>query len=456
MKRILKILLILLISFIIINCSNDDTNTDSVTDNNIIIGTLDKINTYGGSNNDSAQAIKTTQDGGYIVLGYTLSNDQDITDKEGEDADLYLLKYNELNELQWSKTFGGTGDDRGYDLIENQDGSLAILGYSTSNDVDATNNEGDKDYWVLKLSSTGAIIWQKSFGYSGEDFGTSIIKSSEGGYVLVGELDVVGSNGEGDTTKTTNSRHAGGNYWIIKITEDGMLEWSKQFGGSFSETPKDVIQTDDGGYIIVGESDSNDLDITNNRGFYDFWVIKISNTGVLEWQKSFGGTNIDNGFSIVKTDDGNYLIAGATKSSDTDVSSNKGVTDIWLVKISPSGDLISEKSIGGSNFDTAEKIINTADGGYLIAASSRSEDGDVSQNQGQIDGWIIKLNENQDVIWQISTGGSQFDYIYDITELSNGSIIAVGDTFSNDGAIEENKGLSDILAIIIKQSTENQ
>ncbi|WP_299900932.1 hypothetical protein [uncultured Aquimarina sp.] len=454
MTRTLNVSLILLISFIVINCSNDDK--DSVSDNNMNVGMLDKVKTNGGSNNDSAQAIKATQDGGYIVLGYTLSNDQDITDKEGEDADFYLLKYDGLNELQWSKTYGGTGDDRGYDIIENQDGSLVILGYSTSNDGDATSNEGDKDYWVLKLSSTGVIIWQKSFGYSGEDFGTSLIKSSEGGYVLVGELDVVGSNGEGDTTKTTNNRHAGGNYWAIKITEDGKLEWSKQFGGGFSETPKDIVQTDDGGYIIVGESDSDDLDITNNKGFYDFWVIKISNTGILEWQKSFGGSNIDNGFSITKANDGNYLIVGATKSSDIDVSANKGVTDIWLVKISPSGDLISEKTIGGSNFDTAEKIINTTDGGYLIAGSSRSEDGDVSENQGQIDGWIIKLDTNQDIVWQISTGGSQFDYIYDVAELSNGSIIAVGDTFSNDGTITENKGLSDILTITIKQSSENQ
>jgi len=451
MKRVLNVLLTVIVSFIAIHCSTDDTDSSIPTDDNPITGTLETIKTFGGSNNDIAHAIKSTSDGGYAILGYTLSNDQDITDKASEDADFYILKFDQSDVLQWSKTYGGTGDDRGSDFLVNQDGSFVVFGYSTSSDGDVSTNAGDKDFWVLKLSSTGAIVWQKSFGYLGEDFGTSIVKSKEGGYLLIGELDVVESDGQGNTTKTNALAHAGGNYWAIKIREDGNLEWSNYFGGSFSETPKDVIQTEDGGYMLVGASDSNDLDITNNKGFYDFWVVKISSAGILEWQKSFGGTNEDNGSSIVKTNDGNYIIIGSAKSNDQDVTINQGLADIWMIKISPSGDLISEKTIGGSNFDTAEKIIPAIDGGYIIAGSSRSEDGDTTLNQGQIDGWIIRIDSSLNVVWQISAGGSKFDYIFDVTELNDGSVIAVGNTYSDDGDIQENKGSSDILTIKIKQ-----
>jgi len=451
MKRTLNIICAAIVCFSATNCSKNNINDGVAVDDTPIVAVLENVKTYGGSNNESAQAIKVTKDGGYIVLGYTLSNDQDIKDKETEDADFFLLKFNKSNVMQWSKTYGGSGDDRGFDLIENPDGSLVVLGYSTSNDGDVSANQGDKDYWVLKLSSTGALIWEKTFGFAGEDLGISIVRSNEGGYLLAGELDFVGSDGQGDTAKSYSSIHAGGKYWAVKINEEGVLQWSKQFGGSFSQTPKDIVQTQDGGYILVGETDSSDIDITDNKGFYDFWVVKISNTGILEWQKSFGGSNIDKSTSIAKTNDGNYLIVGSSESNDLDVSANKGRSDIWLVKISPSGELISEKSIGGTQFDTAEKINNASDGGYIIAGASRSEDGDLSVNQGQVDGWVVKMNSNLDIVWQLSTGGSKFDYIYDVAELSDGSVIAVGDTFSNDGAISVNKGSRDLLTMEIKQ-----
>ncbi len=455
MKRELNILLIVLVLLTVLGCSKDDEAGSSSSDPIVVdpIGdsvSLDFVETLGGSKNDSAQAIEATQDGGYVILGYTQSTDGDITDKQEEGYDFYLLKFNSSSILQWSKTYGGTGNDRGFDVLENTDGSFVVLGYSTSSDGDATINEGAKDYWVLKLSSSGAIIWQKSFGFLGADYGTAIIKSSEGGYLLTGTLDVTASEGEGNTARIASSAHAGGDYWAIKITENGDLEWSKYFGGGLSEEAKDVIQTDDGGYIIIGDSDSADVDITGNKGSYDFWVTKISRLGILEWEKSFGGTEIDRGSSIVKASDGNYLIIGSVRSNDLDVSIDKGAGDLWVIKISPSGDLISEKSFGGSQFDTAEKIINSSDGGYIIAGASRSEDGDVTANEDQNDGWVIKIDSNGDLEWQVSAGGSNIDFLYDVAELNDGTVIAVGDTYSADGAIQENKGLSDILTMKIK------
>ncbi len=455
MKKENIVIIVFFSILIFVGCSVDvpaNKNAIIVSDNvTTNLGVVDVVKTFGGSKNDSARSIVATQDGGYVVFGYTQSVDGDITDKDNEDYDLYLLKFSASSVLQWSKTYGGTGNDRGFDILENTDGSFAVIGYSTSNDGDVTANAGAKDYWVLKLSSSGSIIWQKSYGYLGSDFGTSIIKSSEGGYLLTGSLDVTSSEGEGNTLTALSDVHAGGDYWAIKIAENGDLEWSKYFGGSLTEEPKDVIQTDDGGYIIVGDSDSADVDITGYKGSYDFWVTKISNEGILEWEKSYGGSEIDRGSSIVKTNDGNYLIIGSVRSNDLDVTENKGLGDIWLIKISPTGDLISNKSIGGSQFDTAEKIVNSSDGGYLIAAASRSEDGDATLNRGQNDGWIVKIDSNGNLKGQVSIGGSNIDFLYDIAELNDGSIVAVGETYSSDGVIADNKGSSDILLIKIKK-----
>lgn len=435
----------------IFSCSKDDDQNNSgvkpITNTDV---SIDFIKTYGGNKNDSAKAITATFDGGYAILGYTQSMDGDVTDKKDESYDFFVMKFNASNALQWSRTYGGTGNDRGSDIIENEDGSLVVLGYSTSADGDTTVNAGAKDYWVLKLSASGTVIWEKSHGFLGSDVGISVIKSKNGGYLLTGVLDVTASEGGGNTRSGLKFNHAGGDYWAIKLSEEGELEWSKYFGGGLSDTPYDVVQTDDNGYIMVGSSDSPDIDISGNIGTYDFWVVKISSLGIMEWEKSYGGTEIDDAYSIIKAKDGDYMIAGTTRSNDQDVSLDKGLGDLWLIKISKSGDLISEKSFGGTDFDLAQKIINSKDGGYILSGASRSPDGDASENQGQNDGWVLKVDSNTNLKWQVSAGGSNIDFFYDVAELKDGSVIAVGDTYSSDGAIKENKGFSDLLTIKIK------
>ena len=106
----------------------------------------------------------------------------------------------------------------------------------------------------------------------------------------------------------------------------------RYFGGNFTDTPRDVIQTEDNGFIIVGDSDSTDTDISNNLGSYDYWVVKVSASGTFEWEKSFGGNQIDEARAIVKSDDGNYIIAGDSRSISTN-----GAPDVWLIKIDTNG-----------------------------------------------------------------------------------------------------------------------
>jgi len=427
---------------LLMNCSSDDS---SPANNN---NSPEFVKTYGGSKNDSAQSVTATTDGGYIVLGHTQSNDNDITDKQDESFDYWILKFDANDQLQWQKTYGGSLDDRGNDIIETSDGGYVILGYSFSNNDDVSNNAGLQDYWIVKLNASGNILWEKSFGYQGADSGISLIETNDQGFLITGILDVTASGGEGNTQRTAN-RHAGGDYWALKLDISGNLEWSRYFGGNFTDTPYGVVQTEDNGFIIAGSSDSEDTDISGNIGTYDFWVIKISSSGDLVWEKSFGGSQIDEARAIIKSGDGNYIIAGDTRSNDNDVSQNKGAADLWLIKISPTGNLIWEKTIGGSNFDVARAIENSQNNGFIISGSSRSSDIDVSENKGQNDAWILKTDNNGNLLWETTVGGSNIDFSYDVAELANGSVIAVGDTASNDGDIIENKGFSDLLIIKI-------
>ena len=412
--------------------------------NSNISGNLTSVSTLGGSNNDSAQSVVATNDGGYAILGYTQSNDGNITDKQDESFDYWLLKFSSQNTLEWQKTYGGSQDDRGREIIQTQDGGYAIIGTSESSDFDVTENNGSQDFWISKLDAAGNISWQKSFGFQGDDMGVSVIQTSDFGYLLTGVLDVTSSNGQGNTNRNT-ARHAGGDYWAIKLDASGNLQWSRYFGGNFTDTPVGAVEMNDGGFIIAGGSDSEDTDISANKGTYDFWVVRVNADGDLVWEKSFGGTETDEARAMVKANDGNIVIVGETRSNDLDVSSNNGAADFWLIKISTGGNLIWQKTIGGSGFDVARDINTTQDNGFIISGSSRSSDGDVSENKGQNDAWAVKVDNNGNLIWEASSGGTNIDFAYGIAELNDQSVVVVGDTSSNDEDILENKGFADLL-----------
>ncbi|WP_299115897.1 hypothetical protein [uncultured Winogradskyella sp.] len=443
MKSQKSFLYVLLIS-LIISCTDVEDLSNSNSNNTI----SSELTTFGGSKNDSAQSVVATNDGGYAILGFTQSNDGDITDKQDESFDYWLLKFSAQNMLEWQKTYGGSEDDRGQEIIQTQDGGYAIIGTSQSTDFDVTENNGSQDFWIAKLDATGNISWQKSFGFQGDDMGVSVIQTSDLGYLLTGVLDVTSSNGQGNTGRSA-SRHAGGDYWAIKLDASGDLQWSRYFGGNFTDTPVGAVEMNDGGFIIAGGSDSEDTDISGNKGTYDFWVVRVNADGDLVWEKSFGGTETDEARAMIKTNDGNIVIAGETRSNDLDITSNNGAADFWLIKISTDGSLIWQKTLGGSGFDVARDINTTQDNGFVLSGSSRSSDGDVSENKGQNDAWAVKVDGNGNLAWETSFGGSNIDFAYGITELNDQSIIVVGDTSSNDGDIEENKGFTDLLLLKI-------
>ena len=440
-----KFLLFFTVLIVIGSCNTDkDLNTIIPISN----GSLELAKTFGGSKNDVAKSVIATSDGGFAVLGYTQSMDGDVTGKSSENYDYWMLKFNSETLLEWNKTYGGSGDDRGSQLIQTSDGGYALIGYSDSSDGDVTINNGNRDFWVIKINATGAIIWEKSFGYSGVDEGVSILETSDNHFILSGVLDVTASGGDGNSGRYS-PRHAGGDYWSIKINASGDMVWSRFYGGSFTDNPAGIIENITSDLITVGGSDSNDVDISNNKGTYDFWVIKSSSSGAIIWEKSYGGSEIDEARGVISTDNGDHIIVGDTRSEEQDVSFNNGGADLWVLRISDNGDTIWEKSYGGSNFDVGKSISSTFDSGFIIAGSSRSSNGDVNKNQGQNDAWVTKINNSGQLVWETTVGGAEIDFAYDAVQLTNGTIIAVGETSSFNGDILVNKGFTDLLIIKI-------
>jgi len=447
-----KYIFILAIALFFFSCSDDDSVVlDNGYDQAVFLGEIDWVKSFGGTDEETAQSVIHTKDGGYAILGYSKSTDGDLTDKSIPVNDYWVLKLDEEGNVAWSNTYGGSKDDRGQSIIQTSDGGYAVAGYAMSDDGDATNNEGYHDNWILKLDELGVIEWEKSFGFSGHDHSYDLLQTADGGFFFAGFLDITAALDDGTYYKGNYlTRHGVGEFWGTKIDANGNLEWRSYYGGTNNDRAHAVIEADDGSFVMAGFSESDDYDISNTRGSYDFWVIKLTATGELLWERSFGGTGIEIAYDITKTDDGGYVVTGNTFSTDIDISMNHGESDVWLIKIADNGKLLWEKTFGGSQFDAAQGVITTYDGGFIITGNSKSIDGDVSENNGENDIWLIKTDSDGNLLWQSSYGGSNLDYGFDAVENLDKSLLLVGESSSNDFPNLINKGLSDAIIIKIK------
>jgi hypothetical protein len=294
------------------------------------VGTLQWQKCLGGTSYEVAKSIQQTTDGGYILTGYTNSNDGDVSGNHGY-MDVWVVKLDGVGTLQWQKCLGGTVNDDGFSIQQTMDGGYILTGGSSSNDGDLIGNHGLGDFWVVKLDGTGILQWQKCLGGTDFDNGYCIKQTIDGGYILTGltrsiDGDVSGNHGSDDT-------------WVVKLDGFGNLQWQKCLGGTNYEYAYSIQQTIDGGFILLGTSTSNDGDVSGWYGQEDFWVLKLDGAGNLQWQKCLGGAGIDGGFSIQQTSDNGYILTGRTSSNDGDVSGNHGgsgalPTDVWVVKLS--------------------------------------------------------------------------------------------------------------------------
>ena len=200
---------------------------------------------------------------------------------------------------------------------------------------------------------------------------------------------------------------------------------------------------------MIGGSESTDFDITDNKGSYDFWMVRLASNGDKLWTKSLGGSEIDQGYGITKTEDGNYIVVGDTRSTDGDVSALSGNADAWVVKFSPSGAIIWEKTFGEAAFDSAKSIIGLQNGNFAIVGNTRSSM-DGFMNRGQNDAWVFIIDTNGNLKFNYIIGGSSLDFANAILETQDNKLLIVGSTESNDIDIPENKGSQDALLIKIK------
>ncbi|MDX9771641.1 MAG: hypothetical protein RBT19_14865, partial [Tenuifilaceae bacterium] len=309
-------------------------------------------------------------------------------------------------DIEYQQCYGGSDTDYPTSIIALDNGFI-VLGTSYSDDGDVSFQYGEGDIWLVRSDANGNILWEKTYGGSENDNGFSILPTPEGGFLLFGETfsadgDVGHSNGFLD-------------YWVIKTDSMGNLEWEQTYGGSKNDYAYQAIIAHDGGYILTGNTFSSDGDVSFHHGDRDVWVVKISAEGMLEWERCYGGTAIDQGNSISRTTDGGYIIGGTTGSNDGDVQCTKGLSNAMVIKIDAFGEIQWQQCYGGSYFDHAADIIQTDDGGYIFLGGTTSNDGDVIGYHGipgeanTMDKWVVKLDASGQIEWQRCIGGTGFD-----------------------------------------------
>lgn len=360
--------------------------------------------------------------------------------------------------IQWQNYYGGTKIDNSRSVIQTPDGGYLSVGYTFSNDDQVSGLHGDgtiEDIWVVKLSQNGLIEWQKVLGGNGDEEAFSVINTIDGGYIIAGYATYPNS---GDVSGIHSNDYKE-DFWIIKLSNIGDIQWAKAIGGSKNEIAKDIKQTLDGGYIVIGSTQSNDFDASNLHGtFDDAWVVKLNQVGDIEWQRTYGGTDYDFGSSIIQTVDGGYIFTGSAKSNDGDllgIQTSAVYHNMWVVKISSTGNIEWQKIISGGGLGT--KIKKTSDGYYLVMGSAGPQ-GVFSNLSGPFYGHtgVAKLNTNGDIVWAITYGGSSGGtYLGNLIENSDGNYIFSTRILSNDGDVTTYFGYDDIWIVKINKNTGN-
>jgi len=344
--------------------------------------------------------------------------------------------------IHWQKSIGGSEYETATAIIKTTDNGYAAIGISYSGNGDMVGNHGLSDAYMVKLREDGSIAWKRMYGGSLEDGMYDVRQTPDGGYIMAGYTK--SSNGD-----VTNFRGMI-DVWIIKTDANGNIQWQKTYGGSDHEVASSIRLTQDGGYLIAAYTMSVDGDITSHHSInnQDFWLVKINSTGVIQWQKCYGGSDHDNVKAMAIAADGGIIIAGDTRSMDGDVNGNHGQYDIWVIKTDADGALKWQQCIGGSKLELAQDIIATADGGCIITGNTQSNDGNINGNHGKSDGLVLKLSAAGAIQWSRCYGGSELEDLRKIVE-HNGSYIVVGSVESNDGDVTQHYGWSDYWMIAI-------
>jgi len=340
--------------------------------------------TYGGANHDYAYSAVHTSDEGCAIGGYTDSFGAGLDD-------FWLVKTDADGNAQWNRTYGGAGMDHYYCLLQTGDGGYVMVGATNS------SGAGDYDFWLVKIDLFGGMQWNKTYGGIKNDVTWSVIQTSDGEYIMAGSTDSFGAGFD--------------DVWLVKTDASGNMQWNKTYGGGLDEAAYSVIQTWDGGYAMVGYTASS------GAGSSDFWLIKTDASGDIEWSRTYGGSSWDCAQSLIQTSDGGYAIAGQTRSF--------GVGgDSWLIKTDASGRALWNKTYGGVGIERAYSVVQSDSGGYAMAGFT------TSFGLGKEDFWLVKTDADGNMLWNKTFGGTNSDVARCLVQTSEGQYLIGGYTWS--------------------------
>ncbi len=387
-------------------------------------------------------------------------------------------------DILWEKTLGGKHADYLMDVIATPDYGFILAGSTLS---EKTGNKtqaghGDLDYWIWKMKENGDLDWQKSFGGSGNDFLQSVRLTPDGGFVLAGVSASSSPSEEGESSpspskggeRNSDKKEAcrgGDDFWIIKLDASGTEEWQKTIGGMSQEKLKSICPTKDGGYILGGSSsspspskggglDPEELKLYGEKkseafGNMDYWLVKLDNKGKIVWQKTYGGIYEDELRSIEATNDGGYIVGGYSnspsltlpKGKGTDAipkkDDNIGIGDFWVIKIDRDGNEQWQKTIGGNQDDQLYIVHQTLDGNYVVGGNSNSpltpEGGTGTKSIKGTDFWVLKLGQEGEILWQETYDIGQVDVLSSLVENKDATLLLGG--FSPSPTLPKGKGV---------------
>jgi gliding motility-associated-like protein len=403
--------------------------------------------TIGGSLNETLNCSYPTTDGGYILGGQTASSNGDISGSRKGLSDALIVKIDATGNIEFQVSLGGSRDETITSIKETSDQGFIILGTTASTDGDFSTNHGGTDIFVTKISKTGSVQWNKCFGGTLDEKSGEIVASSEGGYLFTGNA----KSFNGDLTGQSPVDADG---WIVKITNTGTISWDVLPSGPFTDICKAAKQLPNKNYVVVGNIGNTSG--TNQRE--DIFTTLIEPTGNIVGQRSMGGSRQDLASSVEVTPDGGFVILGKTNSNNGTVSKNQGDFDVWILKMTQNLQLDWQKTFGGSGIDggagtdTYGGIQATDDGGYVFTSSTNSKNGDIelpttawAGSQARV--WVVKLNCKQEIQWQKVLGGNAGDYGVSVKQIDDKGYFVSANANSTDGDVSGSKGSQDFWLI---------
>ncbi|TKJ42474.1 hypothetical protein CEE37_01970 [candidate division LCP-89 bacterium B3_LCP] len=309
---------------------------------------------------------------------------------------IFILAFsiNAQPNTQWIQTCGGIESDFCFDGQQTTDGGFITVGQT------ASFGNGSADVYLVKVDANGDTVWTKTFGGFSYESGTGIIQTTDGGYIIIGDTF---SFGPGDC-----------DIYLIKTDENGNEEWSEAYGGTGRDAGNDVIQTSDNGYILVAETWSY------GPGEESIFIIRTDSNGITQWERTFGGSNCDEGFSIRQTSDDGFVIAGCTNS----FSMSSSFYDMYLIKTDAFGIEQWSRTYGGSGSDVGHDVMQTPDGGYIITGATNSS------GAGMYDVCLLRTDADGNPTWTQTYGGTSAEEGHSVDLTSDNGFIVTGYSLS--------------------------